>query len=91
MLKAWEGFLYLSVLVSAAGYSVGIHSFLGSACLASFIRKGMLPGHSSVKDSESACQISVLVLVEWEKQMNEQRVQRKKIAVFRWGTTLGLW
>lgn len=91
MFKAWEGFLYLSLLVSAAGYSVGVHSFLGSACLASFIRKGMFPGRSPVKNSESACQISVLVLVEWAKQMNEQRAQWKRIAVFRWGTALGPW
>lgn len=91
MLRAWEGFLSLSLLVSPAGYSVGVHSFLGSACFASFIRKGMLPGCLSVKDSESACQISKLTLVEWAKQTHERWAQLKSTAVSRWGSALGPW
>lgn len=70
---------------------MGVHSFLGSACFAGFIRKGMLPGCLSVKDSESACQISKLTLVEWAKQTHERWAQLKSTAVSRWGTALGPW
>lgn len=80
MLKTWEGFLYLSLLGSSVGYSVGVYSFLCSAWFASLIRKRTLPGRLSLKDSESSCQIlTLMLLVEWTRQMSEQRMPRGEL------------
>lgn len=51
----------------------------------------MLPGCLSVKNSESARQISMLTLVEWAKQTHERWAQLKSTAVSGWGTALGPW